>query len=154
MTHQGVRGSAHPVLCGGWSGGGLHWTGRVSGGFRLSPAFPHPGRMKSVPPEGEPGAWIRNFLGGALRTVVCKLQNKNVLPRLAGKLCWNGSPGSPSPRRRRAWGFWVPGALALMFGLKDAGDLQERDPDSPFYDSQPLPSSHRFCWKRSVQMNV
>lgn len=69
----------------------------MSGGFGLSSAFPHPRRIKSAPPEGDPGAWIRNFLGGALRSVVCKLQNKTVLPSLAGTLCWNGNPQALHP---------------------------------------------------------
>lgn len=98
----------------------------MSGGFRLSSAFPHPRRMKSAPPEGDPGAWIRNFVGGALRMVVYKLQNKTVLE-------WK--PRLSFPTQEEGMGFGVRGALALMFSLKNAGDLQEREPDSPFHDS-------------------
>lgn len=105
----------------GWGGGEL------PGCFRLSPASPHPGRTKSALPGGGPGAWMRRFLGGAPRTVLCQLQKENVLPGVPGKLLWNGSPGSPSPRRRRGWGSWVGSRFnnVLMFGLENAGDLQK-----------------------------
>lgn len=71
----------------------------MSGGFRLSSAFPHPRRMKSAPPEGDPGAWIRNFVGGALRTVVYKLQNKTVLE-------WK--PRLSFPTQEEGMGVWGP----------------------------------------------